>query len=195
MDLKDRLREVREGRALSQHGLSEISGVHFNTISGIESGKRKARPSTVRKLAGALGVPVEELTGGPRQEVLMPPSMAEFLRSLDLEPEEFFVDVEISSDAVRKLYDAAYTRLLQAEKKGSIVPFLIFEDEDPDRNPTLELVRAVKELPEGDEKARIRERARAMAEREAALFVRAAEEAERRERELLEAGQEMVGAA
>ena len=63
----DRLREVRKARALTQRQLAKASSVHFNTISGIEARTHTARPSTVRKLAEALGVPVEELTGGPRQ--------------------------------------------------------------------------------------------------------------------------------
>lgn len=55
-----RLRELRKGRALSQQDLERVSGVAQHTISELESGKRKARPSTVRKLANALGVePVE----------------------------------------------------------------------------------------------------------------------------------------
>lgn len=54
------MRELRKGRALSQQDLERVSGVAQHTISELESGKRKARPSTVRKLAKALGVePVE----------------------------------------------------------------------------------------------------------------------------------------
>lgn len=45
---------------MSQQDLERVSGVAQHTISELESGKRKARPSTVRKLAKALGVePVE----------------------------------------------------------------------------------------------------------------------------------------
>jgi transcriptional regulator with XRE-family HTH domain len=38
-----------------------MSGVDANTINQIELGHRKARPSTTRKLASALGVSAEEL--------------------------------------------------------------------------------------------------------------------------------------
>jgi transcriptional regulator with XRE-family HTH domain len=59
------LREIRRRRGLSQADLSAMSGVAEFTISEIEAGKRGARPSTLRKLAGALEVPVEALTVPP----------------------------------------------------------------------------------------------------------------------------------
>ncbi len=60
-----KLREVREGRGMSHRDLMEVSGVHYNTLSGIETGKHKPRPSTLRKLADALDVDIEDLTGAP----------------------------------------------------------------------------------------------------------------------------------
>ncbi len=68
MDIGDRLREVREGRGLSQKDLSASSDVHFNTVSGIEAKRQKPHPSTLRKLAAALDVEVEDLTGAPKGE-------------------------------------------------------------------------------------------------------------------------------
>ncbi len=68
MDARDKLRELREGRGLSQKDLADASSVHFNSISGIESGKRKPHPGTLRKLAAALDVEVEDLTGAPKGE-------------------------------------------------------------------------------------------------------------------------------
>lgn len=59
-----RLREIREARAFSQRGLSKSSGVAQDTISDIERGLRKPHPSTIRKLARALEVEVEDITGG-----------------------------------------------------------------------------------------------------------------------------------
>jgi transcriptional regulator with XRE-family HTH domain len=61
----DRLAELREKRALTLRELSEISGVAADTINQIELGHRKARPSTLRKLARALQVDVEEFYGEP----------------------------------------------------------------------------------------------------------------------------------
>jgi transcriptional regulator with XRE-family HTH domain len=61
----DRLAELRERRALTLRELSEMSGVAADTINQIELGHRKARPSTLRKLARALDVEVRELFEEP----------------------------------------------------------------------------------------------------------------------------------
>ena len=56
-----RLRELREERGFSQHGLAEESGVGRSTIAALEAGERGAHPNTVHALAGALGVAVLDL--------------------------------------------------------------------------------------------------------------------------------------
>ena len=56
-----RLRELRRLRVLTLRELEEVSGVSYNTIWRLENGHRKARPSTLRKLAAALGVDASEL--------------------------------------------------------------------------------------------------------------------------------------
>jgi transcriptional regulator with XRE-family HTH domain len=58
----ERLAKLREQKALTLHDLEELSGVGADGISKIENGHRKPRPSTLRKLAGALGVDVEDLS-------------------------------------------------------------------------------------------------------------------------------------
>jgi transcriptional regulator with XRE-family HTH domain len=50
------LKPLREGQGWSQRTLAARSGVAQNTISQLERGERQAIPSTVRKLAEALGV-------------------------------------------------------------------------------------------------------------------------------------------
>lgn len=67
----DRLAELRERRALTLRELAEMSGVAADTINQIELGHRKPRPSTLRKLARALDVDVEELVP---PKVQAPPS-------------------------------------------------------------------------------------------------------------------------
>jgi transcriptional regulator with XRE-family HTH domain len=57
-----RLRELREEAVLTVRELSTLSGVSEDTITKIENGHRKARPSTVRKLAKVLSVEPQELT-------------------------------------------------------------------------------------------------------------------------------------
>jgi transcriptional regulator with XRE-family HTH domain len=59
------LRELRRRKGLSQKDLAGKSGVGQDTISGIEAGRHEPRPSTLRKLADALGVEVEDLFREP----------------------------------------------------------------------------------------------------------------------------------
>ena len=56
-----RLRRIRRVRALSQRELSRMTGMAFDTISRLETGKQRAQPRTIRKLADALGVEPREL--------------------------------------------------------------------------------------------------------------------------------------
>jgi transcriptional regulator with XRE-family HTH domain len=59
-----RLRGLRRVRALSQRDLSRMTGIAFDTISRLETGKQRAQPRTIRKLADALGVEPRELMKG-----------------------------------------------------------------------------------------------------------------------------------
>src|SRR5215213_6778275 len=63
--LGERLAELREQKALTLHDLEELSGIGADGISKIENGHRKPRPSTLRKLARALGVEVEDFYREP----------------------------------------------------------------------------------------------------------------------------------
>ena len=56
-----RLRDLRIRQALSQRDLAEASGVTQSTIVRLEQGDPNVRPSTLRKLARALGVKPAEL--------------------------------------------------------------------------------------------------------------------------------------
>ena len=56
-----RLRRIRRERALSQRELSRMTGIAFDTISRLETGKQRAQPRTIRKLAEALSVEPREL--------------------------------------------------------------------------------------------------------------------------------------
>jgi len=59
-----RLRTVRCALALSQRDLSRMTGIAFDTISRLETGKQRAQPRTLRRLADALGVEPRELMKG-----------------------------------------------------------------------------------------------------------------------------------
>ena len=63
MDLP-RLRRIRQGAVMSQEELAERSGVARDTISKLETGRRGAYPSTIRKLAAGLDVQPQMLMGG-----------------------------------------------------------------------------------------------------------------------------------
>ena len=56
-----RLRRLRLERALTQQELSRMTGIAQDSISKLERGHRPPLPSTVRKLAQALGVEPKEL--------------------------------------------------------------------------------------------------------------------------------------
>jgi transcriptional regulator with XRE-family HTH domain len=56
-----RLRWIRQRRDLSMWELGKNAGVHPVTTGRLEKGRRPAQLETVRNLAGALEVEVEEL--------------------------------------------------------------------------------------------------------------------------------------
>ena len=55
------LREVRESRALAQRDLARLATVAVSTIADLESGRRRPRPSTRRKLVRALRVSLRDI--------------------------------------------------------------------------------------------------------------------------------------
>jgi transcriptional regulator with XRE-family HTH domain len=55
------LAKIRRSRGLSQRALASAAEVSPSSIYEIEVGRRKPNPSTLRKLAGALGVEVVDL--------------------------------------------------------------------------------------------------------------------------------------
>jgi transcriptional regulator with XRE-family HTH domain len=57
----ERLKLLRRLRAMSQQELADAANVGRNTISRIERGETGAHGRTLRRLAAALGVGVEEL--------------------------------------------------------------------------------------------------------------------------------------
>jgi transcriptional regulator with XRE-family HTH domain len=58
------LRDLRRRAVMSQEQLAEKSGVARDTISKLETGQRRAYPSTIRKLATGLDVEPQILVGG-----------------------------------------------------------------------------------------------------------------------------------
>ena len=58
------LRDLRRRAVMSQEDLAAKSGVARDTISKLETGPRRAYPSTIRKLAAGLDVEPRMLLGG-----------------------------------------------------------------------------------------------------------------------------------
>ena len=57
---KEKLKTERTRAALSFRALGNLSGVSYVTLQRIEAGLAKAHPSTIKKIADALGIkPVE----------------------------------------------------------------------------------------------------------------------------------------
>jgi predicted transcriptional regulator len=56
-----KLKRLREDRVLSQRELARMADLAYGTIWRLENGYPEARTSTIRKIAGALGVEPREL--------------------------------------------------------------------------------------------------------------------------------------
>ncbi len=130
------LREFRRRKGWSQKDLANESGVGQDTISSIETGTHEPRPSTLRKLAEALGVEVADFfrepafpkaparEAGPHRTDAPPRASKERL-------EEYFDRVSDEEVAYLNYTLADFWRLaLPGEKpRGHFVP----EDIDTDR--------------------------------------------------------------
>ena len=60
----DKVKRLRDERALTQGELAEKAGLTVAALSRIERNNAEPRPTTRRKLAEALGVSPSELIGG-----------------------------------------------------------------------------------------------------------------------------------
>src|SRR5215212_12002704 len=82
------LKPIREDQGWSQRDLAARSGVAQNTISQLERGERKAMPSTVHKLADALGVDPPVLMAEARIDAYMSHEQAVSLKPISSLPSE-----------------------------------------------------------------------------------------------------------
>jgi transcriptional regulator with XRE-family HTH domain len=64
VQIGERLRQLREERALRQEDLAELAGVGKNTVNRLEKNHTEPHMTTVRKLAAALEVEPSELVKG-----------------------------------------------------------------------------------------------------------------------------------
>lgn len=70
MDIGKRIKNIRNRKGLSTYDLSKISGISQSTISKLENGKRKADTIIIQKLADALEVSPDRLTGESASSII-----------------------------------------------------------------------------------------------------------------------------
>jgi len=66
------VKELREEHGWSMRDLAREAGVSLDTVQAMEHGSRPHRPSSVKKVADALGVSVRELKGTTSRSELQP---------------------------------------------------------------------------------------------------------------------------
>jgi transcriptional regulator with XRE-family HTH domain len=94
-ELGRRIAEQRHSMGLTQEQLAERASVNVKTIQGVEQGRSEPELRTMRKIAKAMGTPLDVLTGTGRKgslEVLikqittdlrtLPPSVVEHFAAL-----------------------------------------------------------------------------------------------------------------
>lgn len=69
----ENIKKMRQLAGLSQQNLADDTGIHKDSISGIERGHRRPHPSTLRKLARGLGVEVSDILTGNFDTLLRRP--------------------------------------------------------------------------------------------------------------------------
>jgi len=69
MEFKDRLKQARKTKGISQNALAQLVGVHVTNISRYERGENKPTSEVLTKLADALGMSADFLMAGSTDEV------------------------------------------------------------------------------------------------------------------------------
>jgi transcriptional regulator with XRE-family HTH domain len=68
MSFQSRLRRLRQKKGLTWYRLAKLSGITKEGLAKLERPRSDPKLSTLRKLAAALGVTVEELVAGETEE-------------------------------------------------------------------------------------------------------------------------------
>ena len=61
--MTNKIKEIRTQKGMKQKELAVSAGISAPYLHDLELGARGAKPETLAKIAGALGVKVEDLTG------------------------------------------------------------------------------------------------------------------------------------
>jgi transcriptional regulator with XRE-family HTH domain len=96
-----RLKQVRQRKALTQQQLAEKAGVNRATVARLEGGSDAPSPTTVRKLADALGVQPEDLQATfdamtARHLLQEQPDLAWLVREAADQLSRYFPDLRLS---------------------------------------------------------------------------------------------------
>lgn len=94
-----RLKSLRQRKALTQQELADKAGVTRSTVARVEGGEKEPFPTTIRKLADALGVKPEDL---------------------GLEFSDLVAPYASTSESPGELRDASLTRLIRGLTAGSL---------------------------------------------------------------------------
>lgn len=111
-----RVRELRLQKKLSQGKLAKIFGVHPTYISGIERGKRNLSLKNIEKLAGALGVQIEDLVNTMNGQLFV--KVDEYIGQL-LAPED-----EVLISTIKSLHNAGMPQHSISANQGKFLQIL-----------------------------------------------------------------------
>lgn len=156
VDIGERIRELRTLMGWSQRDLAEVATTNPDTVSNIEAGRHKPRPSTLRKIARALQVEVADfykVAALPKSEALRPDRGAKRLETMEGYEEtitnvahklrEEFLELRGSGDQ-----EALFTLYMATVSAITGFDTMIEEDEDAQdhEDETLEEMQAEKRL-------------------------------------------------
>lgn len=92
-ELKTRVKNLRIKAALTQVALATMADLSVQTIKDIEAGRRGIGYDSIKKLSGAFGISIEELTGeaSPEPKVIREVApVSKLLARLSVIPDEVF---------------------------------------------------------------------------------------------------------
>ena len=70
MDISNRLLNLRKEMGVSQHRLSQLSGVSQSYLSYLEAGKKSPTVKTLKKICAGLGISIADFFGSNNEELL-----------------------------------------------------------------------------------------------------------------------------
>lgn len=69
-EIGQRIRSLRKRRGMTQEEMADNCGLHWTYIGGLERGERNPTLTTMQKIAGGLGISVQDLLDVPRESTI-----------------------------------------------------------------------------------------------------------------------------